>query len=126
LLYNGLTISRCPAARRHARFIVSFGQMLADEPHSSDRFGGLRLTAEHGKIFTKHEARLIAAIEQSRRAWVKSGHKDPVAIVELVLKDEQLTAEFDEVTSQCTLAGLSQTPAHHWLGSIIAKLVIAV
>ena len=100
--------------------------MLADEPHSADRFGGLRPTAEHRKIFSKHEPRLIAAIEQSRRAWVKSGHKDPAAIVELVLKDERLTAEFDEVTSECRLAGLSRTPAHHWFGSIIAKLVIVV
>ena len=80
-----------------------------------------RPTADHRKIFTKHEPRLISAIEQSRRAWVKSGHKDPAAIVELVLKDEQLTAEFDEVTSECRLAGLSRTPAHHWLGSIIAN-----
>ena len=100
--------------------------MSADEPRSADRFGGLRPTAEHWKIFNKHEPRLIAAIEQSRRAWVKSGHEDPAAVVELVLKDEQLTAEFDEVTSECTFAGLSRTPAHHWLGSIIAKLVIAV
>jgi hypothetical protein len=100
--------------------------MLAGELRSADSFSGLWPTAEHEKIFAKHEPRLIAAIEQSRRTAVESGHKDPVAIVELLLKDEQLSTVFDEVVSECRLAGLSRTPAHQWLGSLVAKLVLAV
>jgi hypothetical protein len=97
-----------------------------DEARSADSFSGLRPTAGHKKIFAKHEPRLIAIIEQSRRAAVKSGRKDPVAIVELLLKDEELSTVFDEVVSECATAGLSRTPVHQWLGSLVAKLVFAV
>jgi hypothetical protein len=98
--------------------------MLAAKARSTDSFSGLRRTAEHEKIFAKQEPRLIATIEQSRRAAVKSGQKDPAAIVDLLLKDEQLGTLFDEVMSESTLAGLSRTPAHQWLGSLVAKLVL--